>query len=151
VKKFSFQLNPLLKLRQNQREMCQQLLADVVRHDDELLSRRRDTEAERLTQIEELRTLGGAAREIDVDASSARRLYAGQLSGDLGTIDGQRTLLAGQIELCRQALVRADQAVKSLERLAERQEQEFQFREERREARALEETWQAIEALKDAP
>jgi len=151
VKKFSFPLNPLLKLRQNQRELCQQLLADVLRHDEELLSRRRQTEAERLTQIDELRALGAADRDVDVDASSARRFYAGQLSGDLGAIDGQRTLLAGQIDLCRQALTRADQAVKSLERLAERQEHEFVVHEERREARALEETWQAIESLKHAP
>ena len=151
MKKFSFKLNPLLKLRQNQRDMCQQLLADFLRRDEELLVRRRQTEADRLTQIEELRELGSGARDVDVDASSARRFYAGQLSGELGALDGQRALLAGQIDLCRQALVRADQAVKSLERLAEKQQVEFVFHEERREALALEETWQAIEAGKHAP
>jgi flagellar export protein FliJ len=151
VKKFSFKLNPLLKLRQNQRDMCRQLLADVLRHDDDLVARRRQTENERSTQIEELRALGSGDRDLDVDATSARRFYAGQLSGDLGEIDGQRVVLAGQIDLCRQALVRADQAVKSLERLAEKQQEEFVLHEERRETRVLEETWQALKAGEHAP
>lgn len=151
MKKFSFKLNPLLKLRQNQRDMCRQLLADVLRHDDDLVARRRQTENERSTQIEELRALGSGDRDLDVDATSARRFYAGQLSGDLGEIDGQRVVLAGQIDLCRQALVRADQAVKSLERLAEKQQEEFVLHEERRETRVLEETWQALKAGEHAP
>jgi flagellar export protein FliJ len=146
MKKFSFKLDPLLKLRKNQRDIRQQRLAEVLRHDDALLADRRRTEAERNTQIEELRLLGNSGADIDIDASTSRRFYAAQLSGQIDDIDARRTALGRQIEECRQALVRADQAVKALEKLAEHQQAEFIWHHERREARDLEEAWQAIHA-----
>lgn len=146
MKKFAFKLDPLLKVRRNHRDLCRQLLADVLRHDSELAARRAETDAERLTQIEELRSLGSDAAGLDVDASVSRRAYAGHLSGDIGRIDSERAAIAGQIELCRQALVRADQAVKSLEKLAEKERAEFVYVNERREEREREETWRAIRA-----
>ncbi len=151
MKKFAFKLEPLLMLRRNQRVVRQQLLADVLRRDDELVDRWRRAEVERAVQIEELRTLSHGGSDIDVDASAARRHYAVQLSGRMAEIDVQRTGLSRQIEDCRQALVRADQAVKSLEKLAEKQRTEFIFEQERFEARALEETWQAIHAGENEP
>jgi flagellar export protein FliJ len=146
LKKFAFKLEVLLKLRKNQRDECQRLLADVLRHDDELAAERRQTEADRLLQIDELRSLGDGGKGIDVDASSARRFYAAQLSGDLGEIEVRRAEVARQIDACRQSLVRADQAVRSLEKLAEKQQSEFVFNQERVELQRLEETWQAIKA-----
>ena len=146
MKKFSFKLEPLLKLRKNQRDLAQQKLAEVLRRHDALLADRRRTEAERNTQIEELRLLGNSGADIDIDASTSRRFYAAQLSGQIDDIDARRTALARQIEDCRQALVRADQSVKALEKLAEHQQAEFIYHHERREARDLEEAWQAIHA-----
>jgi len=146
VKKFSFKFEPLLKLRKNQRDAQQQRLAEVLRRDDALLADRRRTATERNTQIEELRSLGSGGVDVDIDASTSRRFYAAQLSGQLDAIDERRTALARQIDECRQALVRADQAVKALEKLAEKQEAEFIYQHERREARELEEAWQAIHA-----
>jgi flagellar export protein FliJ len=151
VKKFTFKFDPLLKLRKNQRDICRQLLADVLGHDAELVARRREVEAERLVQIEELRTLSSGGNEVNIDASTSRRHYTVQLSGNLGDIDARRAALAGQIVLCRQALVRADQAVQSLEKLAGKQQAEFTYHQERVEARALEETWQAIHAGEHDP
>jgi flagellar export protein FliJ len=148
VKKFKFKLESLLKLRKNQRDQRRQALAEVLRRDDELVADRRQTEAERAVQIRELRELASEGADLDVDASTTRRYYAVQLSGRLGDIDGQRTTLAGRIDECRQALVRADQAVKSLEKLAEKQAAEFVGRHERLEARLVEEAWQAIHAGK---
>jgi len=146
VKKFSFKFDPLLKLRRNQRDICRQLLADVLGHDDKLVARRNAVEAERLTQIDELRNLSTRGNELNIDASAARRHYAVQLTANVAEIDARRADLAGQIASCRQALIRADQAVKSLEKLADKQQTEFVFEQERLEARALEETWQAIHA-----
>ena len=146
LKKFLFKLNPVLKLRKNERDVRQQLLADVLRLDSNLVDRRRQIEAERDGLIDELRILGSEGNDIDVDASTARRHYAVQLAGTMGEIDVQRAALARKIEQCRQALIRADQAVKALEKLAEKQATEFIFQQERLESRALEETWQAIHA-----
>lgn len=146
MKKFLFKLNPVLKLRKNERDIRQQLLTDVLRVDGNLVDRRRQIEAERDGLIVELRALGSEGSDIDVDASTARRHYAVQLAGTMGEIDARRAALAGKIEQCRQALVRADQRVKALEKLAEKQETEFIFQQERLEFRGLEETWQAIHA-----
>jgi flagellar export protein FliJ len=151
VKKFSFKLEPLLNLRKNQRDVRQQRLAEALRRDDALLAQRHRTEAERHTQIEELRSLGSSGVDIDIDASTSRRFYAAQLSGQLDDIDSRRTALARQIDECRQALVRADQAVKALEKLSENQQAEFIYHHERLEARDLEEAWQAIHAGEGDP
>jgi len=146
MKKFAFKLDPLLKLRTNQRDKCQQLLADVLRRDDDLVHRQSETERDRRTQIDELRDLTSAGAELNVDASVSRRSYAGHLSGHIGTIEAERAALRRQIDLCRQALIRADQAVKSLEKLADHQRSEFVFIQQSVEARELEQTWQAAHA-----
>jgi|GEM_PF-796250 len=146
MKKYKFKLDPLLRLRTNQRDKCQQLLAEVLRRDDELLHRRSETEKDRRMQIDELRDLGSAGAELNVDASVSRRSYAGHLAGHIGSIEAERAALRRQIDLCRQALVRADQAVKSLEKLAEQQRSEFVFHQQAIEARELEQTWQAVQA-----
>ncbi len=151
MKKFKFKLESLLKIRRSHRDKCRQALADVLRQDHELLARRGLTESEYRLQIDELRLLGLGGSEVDVDASAARRHYAVQLAANIGEIDRQRGLLARQVNACRDALVRADQAVKALENLSERQLAEFVFDQQRAEAREIEETWQAIHAGEHAP
>jgi flagellar FliJ protein len=145
MKKFRFQLDPILRLRRNQRELRLQMLADVLRQDGELIALRQQVETERGQQIAELRELGSGGG-MNVDASASRRYYAGQLSGDIGQIERRRELIARQIAACRQELIRADQAVKSLEKLAEKRLAEFAAAEERREAIEVEETWRALHA-----
>src|SRR5262249_7143721 len=132
--------------RRNQRDLRRQALAEALRQDDDLVADRRLTEAERDLQIRELRALAREGADLDVDASTARRFYAGQLSGQMSDIDSRRAVLARRIEECRAALLRADQAVKSLENLADKQKLEFIGRHERLDARLLEEAWQAIHA-----
>jgi len=151
MKKFAFKLDPLLKLRRNQRDVCQQSLAEAYRHDGALVAQRRQTEADRDVQIDELRSLSVGGTDVDVDASSARRFYAAQLIGALAEIDAARARLARQIDERRQLLVRADQAVRSLELLAEKQQAEFRAGQERLESRELEETWQALHAREHLP
>lgn len=146
MKTFVFQFEALLKVRRHQRDVCRQRLADALNRDHELAARRGRIEAERHFQIEELRTLEGGGQNIEVGASTSRRSYAGQLSSDIDRIDSERAGVAREIGLCREALVRADQAVKSLEKLAERQSAEFALNRERSEVRDQDQTWQAIQA-----
>jgi len=143
MKKFKFELESVLRLRRNQQELKMQLLGEVIRQDGELLALLRQVEAERGRQIDELRALGKGGG-VDVDASSSRRYYTGQLSSDLGLIERRRKLLAQQIEACRQELIRATQAVKSLEKVSEKRRAEFVHAQERREALELEEAWRAL-------
>ena len=146
MKRFRFQLETLLKLRRSDRDRCRQALADVLRQDADLSAECAATEADRRTQINELRALGSGGTEVNVDASAARRHYAVQLSGRLGELDVRRAALSREIDQRRHALVRADQLVRALENLAERREAEFILSQERLEARELEQAWQAIRA-----
>jgi flagellar export protein FliJ len=145
-----FQFETLLVLRKNQRDVCRQLLADVLRCDGELADRRRAIETDRRTLIDELRHLSAGGHELDIDATTTRRNFTVQLSSNLDEIDARRAELAGQIDLRRQDLVRAEQVVKSLEKLAERQQAEFLYHQDRASSRALEDAWQAIEAGKES-
>lgn len=146
MKAFAFQFEALLKVRRHQRDICRQRLADALSRDHNLAARRSRTEAERHVQIEELRSLEGNGQNIEVVASTSRRSYAGQLSSDIDRIDSERAGVARDVDLCCEALVRADQAVKSLEKLAERQSAEFALNRARSEVRDQDQTWQAIQA-----
>jgi len=145
VKKFKFKFESLIKVRVNERDMLREHLARLLRRDAELLQVQQQVESERLSQLDDLRRLAGPG-QVDIDSSLARRFYAGQLVGDLGDIDRNRRQLAGQIDHGRQALIQADQGVRMLEKLAEKEAAAFHYVEERRSARELEESWQAIHA-----
>lgn len=140
--RFNFKLTSLLKLRRNQRDVCQQRLTEGLARDAELVAMRVAAEKDRSTQLNEIRELS-AAGDMNVDAASARRYFATQLTGDVLNIEHHRRELAKYIGQCRQALMKADQAVKALEKLEENQRTEFNQEQERRAGRELEETWQA--------
>ena len=145
MKNFQFRLAPLLTLRENERDLRRQALAAALRREDELKQARRQLERERGRQLEEVRRLGQPGA-LNVDGANSRRVYAGQLVTWLLQIEQERKGATQQVELCREALVLADQQVQALEKLRDRQLAEFRLNEERREARNLEEAWQAAHA-----
>lgn len=138
---FRFQFDALLRLRRHKRDLCRQLLAQVFASDQELLNRRARVEADRNEVLDQLRGLGGAGQTVDIDRAAARRFHSGQLLVELRLIDRNRDLVAQQIRLCREALIKADQDVRVLEKLQEKQRAEFLYQQERRAARELEEAW----------
>jgi flagellar protein FliJ len=142
MRRFVFKLNGVLSLRKNRRDICRQLLADQLRRDEELRSRRDSIRVERAVQIDELRANLEPGR-VNVDAGTSRRFYAGVLTSDIDAIERERELVARQIAACRELLVRADQEVKALEKLAERRREDFLYEEQRREALEVEEGWRA--------
>jgi flagellar export protein FliJ len=147
MKTFQFQFESLLKLRRNERDFHRQFLAQALHDDSQLGCTRREIEDARLTQMDELRGLEEAGQGVNIDASVSRRTYAAQLIYNLSEIDARRASLAKQIELCRQKLVRADRAVKSLEKLSEQQRNDFLFQQEREETIETEQTWVALNAV----
>lgn len=150
MKKFKFKFESLMKVRVNERDLRRQLLSELQRRDAELVAALKQVEAERHTQLEDMRRLV-APGQVDVDGSAARRYYAGQLIGDLGGIERSRALLSAQIEHCRRALVKADQGVKALEKLADKARAELSLDQERRTARELEEAWRALHCGERSP
>ncbi len=139
---FTFRFQALLGYRKNRRDLCRQLLAELLADDTKLDRDRQKLEQNRAEQLQQLRELGERG-SVDVDRLAARRYYAGQLVRDIHSIDHNRTLLSQQLDLCRQALTKADQDVKVLEKIAEKQLAEFQYEQQRKSERELNETWLA--------
>lgn len=146
MRKFVFTLAGLLKYRVHQRDLCRQLLAEVLADDAALEQQQHETDRARDEQLREMQGLLQSGR-VDIDRSAARRYHAGQLTIDLRLLEQRRRLVAQQIARCRQALVMADQRVKALEKLREQQLAEFLQERERAESREREENWLAVHGV----
>ncbi|MFO0916888.1 MAG: hypothetical protein U0872_01055 [Planctomycetaceae bacterium] len=140
--RFQFRLASLLKYREGLRDRCRQALAQLLHQDAELEREQQRITADRERQLDEMQHEQNSER-ISIDKLTSRRYHSGQLSAEIRQVVMRRQELAKQLSLCRQALVRADQGVKVLEKLADQQQFEFQQIEIRKEARELEETWSA--------
>lgn len=139
---FVFRLGALLNYRKSRRDLCRQLLVQILADENRLLSDHRSLTSIRNRQFEEIRSLSHRGR-VSVEGTAMRRLHSGQLLGQLRLVDEKRKLVAQQLKLCRDALAKADADVKVLERLEDRQRTEFLERLERRAQREREEAWTA--------
>lgn len=146
MQKFAFKLAALLKYREHQRNLCRQSLAEAIAEDQALLAERKNLESTRATQLEEMRELTGA-RVVNIDRSAARRYYASQLTIDISVLESHRAQVAQKIAERRQSLVLADQKVKALEKLSQKQFEDYLSEQERRAGRDLEESWMAAHLL----
>ena len=140
MKQFQFKFQALLNFREYRRDLCRLYLAEVLENDRTLISQRHSLERNRNDQLDELRDLSREG-DVNIDRSASRRYFAGQLTGEMQLVDRNRSLIVQQLVLCRQALSKADQDVKVLEKLEEKQREEYRYDEERREAQELEEVW----------
>ncbi len=138
-----FQFDSLLRYRKSRRDLCRQLLAQVLADDCVLAVRKQSLEEAHWQQLAEFRDKS-ATGGVDIGALAVRRHYAGQLADEIRNIDHNRRLLSQQLDLCRQALVKADQNTKVLEKLAERKAAEQRHQADRRERLDLEEAWCAV-------
>lgn len=140
MKQFKFRFASLLTLRENERDLRRQFLAEAMRQVEKLELRRRALEGTRQLQLDEMRQLG-APGEVQVDGATARRAYAGQVTAWILEIDQDLQTARHNLEVRRQELVLADQQVRVLENLRDKQLAEYQSEAERRDARQLEEAW----------
>jgi flagellar protein FliJ len=143
MSRYQFRLAALLRYRESLRDQCRQVLATWLARDAALADEQDRVEQERQQQLEEMRIAQRTGEELLVDRLAARRYRLGQLAVTQQSLTSQRQQVGRQMESCRQALVRADQGVKALERLSDTQRFEFLQREELLEAREREEIWQA--------
>lgn len=149
MRPFVFKLQALLKFRRHRREMVERIMAQVQADERRLAEQRDDIHRSRAGQLDELRALVQQGA-INVDRAAAIRYYATQLTIDSHLVERQRLVVAEQLALCRQALMKADQEVKVLEKLEEKRRNEFQHEQERKAARDLEEAWLAVRATEFA-
>jgi flagellar export protein FliJ len=149
MRRFTFPLASLLQYRRHRRELCRQLLAGVLADETRLRAEQEALEQERSDLMDDLRRLGGGGT-VDIDGSAARRYYALQLGRRIASAIARRQLITDQLQLCRQALIKADGEVRMLERLEETRRAEHQYEQDRRAARELEDLWSAGQLAKRA-
>jgi flagellar FliJ protein len=142
VSGFVFRMRSLLEFRRHRRGLCRQMLAQVLADEANLLAQRQAALASRERQFEEIRGLSRQGRVV-VEGAISRRYHSGQLLAQVRTIEEKRRLISQQLQLCREALIKADTEVKVLERLEERQRQEFAYHAERHDQFEREDAWMA--------
>lgn len=140
-----FRLASLQKYRGHQRDLCRQYLAEALADQRGVESELAANEHHREQQLDEIRDKTGIGR-VNIDAIVSRRFHAGQLAHEIRTIKQRLDLVLKQVDLCRRALIQADQRVKALEKLEEKQLNEFLFEQERKASREREENWIATHA-----
>jgi flagellar FliJ protein len=136
--RFEFRLKTLLAVREAARDLARTQLAELLAQQDSLSRRRAHLEREVNDQKQWLRR-GTAPGRIDVDRLSTANRYELVLGREISTIMRHEQTLTPEIEGRRQAVVEADREVRVLEKLRERQFEQF------RQQRALAEVKQLDE------
>jgi flagellar export protein FliJ len=106
------------------------------------MTRQALVQRQRLDLLDELRKLA-ATGTVDVDRTISRRYYAARLAGEIHALNRTRSLVARQLEHCRLTLAHAEREVQVLEKLEDKHRAAFEYEQNRREARELDETWVA--------
>lgn len=139
---FKFKLGSLLKYRGHQRDLCRQLLAQVLEDDAQCVRQQDEMRLQQEFLAQEMREISNEGG-FNVNEIATRRFHIGQLKLQILELDQKRQQIAQQIQLCRNALIQADQAVKALDNLKEKQRLQHAFEERKKADRFVEEAWQA--------
>jgi flagellar protein FliJ len=142
LKKFHFNLEALLSLRESRRDSCRQLLAQLLNDENNLIENKAEVLRKKEASLQAIKEVSSTG-VVDLNKISNNRYYINQLVNESLLFDQKIENLNNQISLCRKALVKADQEVKVLDKLKEKQRTLFLEAEAKAEARELEETWLA--------
>lgn len=136
--KFRFRLATLLKLREIQRDELRSKLAEAVQAQQILEEQIAQVTAE-IQEMQLLRRAGVSSQRPDVEQLLEAQRYHGLLVGQLTTMQEQNRLIAAEVERRRGVVVEADRQVKVLEKLSERQLEEYRHEQLRAETKVLDE------------
>jgi len=137
MKKFKFQLETLLRLRESARDERRGVLAEALRA-GEVLSQRMEEVA---TEIKEFTSRYALPAEgiLHVDRILEGQRYELLLRAELQNMTAQQKQVEAEITVRREALTEADRGVRVLEKLRERQEKKHRYETMRIEQRTLDE------------
>jgi flagellar export protein FliJ len=136
--KFQFRLATLQKLREANRDQLRASLAEAYQAQQLLSEQMRAVENEQIQLAASRRSCLQNAT-LDVNQLLNAQRYAAVLKGQLTTMQQQSELLAQEVEKRRQALVGADQQVRVLEKLHDRQRSLHQAEKDKAETKWMDE------------
>ena len=114
-----FRLEKVLEYRKHLRLDARNALASAIGDEQTLLTHQTRFERQKQQQISELATFA-QSEAFNVEAAARRRYFTGQLDIQLMIVAEQLVQARAIVEQQRMILVKADQEVKSLERLREK-------------------------------
>ncbi|MFH1549795.1 MAG: flagellar export protein FliJ [Planctomycetota bacterium] len=137
MKKFKFQFEPVLTLREQAERLKQKEFASAL----QVLRRCRESIVETLKAMEETRSGMRAAerREVDMNVVLAHRRYLNHLEMRLSALGREHEALAGKTEEKRLELVEAAKKKKSLEKLREKRIADYNYEAAREEVKFFDE------------
>ena len=138
MSKFAFRLQPLVKLREADRDRCREELAAAYRA-DQILSDRQAATRQEVKKTRDLSQRKSQPGTIEVEGLINAHRYELILGAQLEELSRQREKVSEEIERRRQALVEADKELRILEKLRERLASEHRLNEERLHARQMDE------------
>jgi flagellar protein FliJ len=135
---FRFRLSTLLRLRQTARDEFRQNLAAAHQAEDLVLARINVLNYA-LTDLRQHSADASRPGTLDANQLLTADRYKATVQAQLQTARDQHRSATAEVERCRQALVEADRAVKTLEMLRQRQSAQHQGDENRRSIKELDE------------
>lgn len=136
--RFRFRLETLLKVRKERRDQLREDLAKANQAATILAAQRQEILAELETTVEEMRR-EQLQSSPTVDRIIENRRYGALLKIHVATIEDQARQIAEEVEKRRQALANADRDVRVIEKLKEKQLQQYYHKEDIAETKMLDE------------
>lgn len=123
---FQFRLQAVLNLRQQQRDLCQLSVANARETHDRCVERLNNLASHRQAVMEDLRRMNDEA-QWTTDLVMHHQRHASQLGEAIKLATTAIAEALSQLRSCREQLLAADQAVRALEKLAERRFADYQI------------------------
>ena len=136
--KFEFRLATLMRLRENHRDELRGKLAEAYQA-EQLLAEKKQSIHEEEDKLHQLRRDLLQEANTDVNRLLDMQRYAATLKAQLATIQEQAKMLSAEVEKRRLAVVQADQQVKVLEKLRDKQLSKHRQQKMLAEAKELDE------------
>ena len=137
-----FRLEKVLEYRKHLRLDARNALASAISDEQTLLNHQAQAERQKQQQMGELATFA-QSENFNIEAAARRRYFMGQLDIQLMVVAEQLIQARMIVEQQRMVLVKADQEVKSLERLYEKYVEEQTAQDQKRSEIELSEQWQS--------
>ncbi len=144
---FHFRLQALLDLRTRTRDAARQHLADALASQREVESRRDQMTLDIREHENQVRELGTG--RINIGRLNRQRHYLTHLGQKLRTSQQEATDAAKLVEQRQSELAIAEQEVRLLEKLREKQSDEFNYEQEKKAELQREEAWQNSRPIED--
>ncbi len=149
--RFEYRLKSLLTIREAQRDLQRLQLAEARAMHDKLIEQRAALQQEMIDQMQFIRSGMAPGQTVDVQRLAWGHRYEQVVREQLSALAEQEQAAEAEVARRRESLLSADRDVRTLEKLRERQLEEFRKQQASAEIRALDEVAARATSDVDSP